>query len=75
MAIEYDEFTAFLAVSFSHRRKKLRNNLLRGLPIEPETLDRIFQELGIQQNDRAENLAPPQYEKLILAMRPLNQAD
>jgi 16S rRNA (adenine1518-N6/adenine1519-N6)-dimethyltransferase len=71
VAIEYEEFTGFLAIAFSHRRKKLRNNLLHGLPVEPQTLDTIFQKIGIQQNDRAENVSPSTYEKLIVALRPV----
>jgi 16S rRNA (adenine1518-N6/adenine1519-N6)-dimethyltransferase len=67
--IEFEEFGSYLEKAFSQRRKKLRNNLLRALPIPPEALDRIFGELQIAPDVRAENLSADQYEKLILKIR------
>ena len=55
LKLSYDEYTAFLSIAFAHRRKKLRNNLLRGLQITPERLDRAFQDLAIEETARAEN--------------------
>jgi 16S rRNA (adenine1518-N6/adenine1519-N6)-dimethyltransferase len=64
--LEYRQYHDFLAKAFSQRRKKLRNNLLRTLDITSERLDSIFAEMGLGENDRAENLTPRQYERLIL---------
>jgi 16S rRNA (adenine1518-N6/adenine1519-N6)-dimethyltransferase len=61
----FHELADFLSKAFSQRRKKLRNNLLRTLSIEAPKLDAIFLELGLQENVRAENLSPTQYELLI----------
>lgn len=66
--IEYKKFTSFLAIAFSHRRKKLRNNLLRGLSVEPQELDRVFARLNISETARAENLTAANYENLIEAV-------
>jgi len=67
--IEFEEFASLLEKAFSQRRKKLRNNLLRTLPIPPQSLDRIFDELQLKPDVRAENLSADQYEKLILQIR------
>jgi 16S rRNA (adenine1518-N6/adenine1519-N6)-dimethyltransferase len=67
-SIEPEQYVEFLQKSFSQRRKKLRNNLLRTLKLNPEILDQRFKQLGIGENDRAENLSPQLYEKLILAL-------
>jgi 16S rRNA (adenine1518-N6/adenine1519-N6)-dimethyltransferase len=67
--LEFSVYHDFLVKAFSQRRKKLRNNLLRTLEITPERLDSIFAEMGIGENDRAENLTPSQYERLILETR------
>ncbi|MCI0414296.1 16S rRNA (adenine(1518)-N(6)/adenine(1519)-N(6))-dimethyltransferase RsmA [bacterium] len=68
-AIQFEEFASFLEKAFSQRRKKLRNNLLRALPIPAPSLDRTFDELQLSQDVRAENLSAVQYEKLILRLR------
>jgi 16S rRNA (adenine1518-N6/adenine1519-N6)-dimethyltransferase len=68
--IEYLEYMDFLRKAFSQKRKKLRNNLLRTLEIEPDQLDSVFQAMKISDNARAENLTPLQYQELILAIRP-----
>jgi len=67
--IPFDELTDFLAKAFSQRRKKLRNNLLRTLALEPDSLDEVFHELGLDENVRAENLSPGQYEELIIRLQ------
>lgn len=67
--IDYPEYSTFLAHAFSQRRKKLRNNLLRGLGVAAERLDPVFRRLGISENARAENLSPEQFEQLILDLR------
>ncbi len=67
--IDYPEYSSFLAHAFSHRRKKLRNNLIRSLNLAPEKLDSVFRRLDICENTRAENLSPHQFEQLILALR------
>jgi len=67
--LDFEELTDFLSKAFSQRRKKLRNNLLRTLAIDAARLDAIFQELGLHENIRAENLSPVQYEKLINKLR------
>lgn len=64
-SLDFDELSGFLAKSFSQRRKKLRNNLLRSLSLDATKLDSIFSELGLHENVRAENLSPSQYEQLI----------
>jgi 16S rRNA (adenine1518-N6/adenine1519-N6)-dimethyltransferase len=69
LPLAFDELSAFVAIAFSQRRKKLRNNLLRELNVEPERLDRVFQQLGISETARAENLSPAQFESLILELR------
>lgn len=69
LPLSFEEFTTFLAHSFSQRRKKLRNNLLRTLNVEPGRLDRIFSILEISELSRAENLSPSQFESLILQLR------
>lgn len=69
LPLSFEEFSAFLAKAFSQRRKKLRNNLIRELNIQPERLDRVFQTLGISESARAENLSPTQFESLILELR------
>lgn len=69
LPVAFDEFTKFVGLSFSQRRKKLRNNLLRGLQVDAPRLDRVFEELGISETARAENLTAAQYEKLILQLR------
>jgi len=49
------EFTA--QVSFHMRRKKLRNNLIKGFPsIDPAKIDEILSVLGIQPNARAQEI-------------------
>ena len=68
-AIHFEEYSSFLEKAFSQRRKKLRNNLLRTIHIQPERLDKIFTELGLASDVRAENLSPAQYEQLIAAIR------
>jgi 16S rRNA (adenine1518-N6/adenine1519-N6)-dimethyltransferase len=67
--IEFEEFASCLEKAFSQRRKKLRNNLLRALSVPAETLDRIFEQLQLAPDVRAENLSADQYEKLILQIR------
>jgi 16S rRNA (adenine1518-N6/adenine1519-N6)-dimethyltransferase len=62
--VGFDEYLSLLQKAFSQRRKKLRNNLIRELKIEPERLDAIFKELGISENARAEELTPKQFEEL-----------
>lgn len=69
LPLSFDEYTEFLARSFSQRRKKLRNNLLRTQNVEPERLDHIFSLLEIPETVRAENLSPSQFESLILELR------
>ena len=64
--LPYSEFASFLAKAFSQRRKKLRNNLLRTLQIEPARLDAVFTELRIPESARAENLSAEQFEQLML---------
>jgi 16S rRNA (adenine1518-N6/adenine1519-N6)-dimethyltransferase len=63
--LKFDELSDFLSKAFSQRRKKLRNNLLRTLSIDAARLDVIFEELGLPENIRAENLSAKQYEELI----------
>jgi 16S rRNA (adenine1518-N6/adenine1519-N6)-dimethyltransferase len=67
--LEFPVYHDFLTKAFSQRRKKLRNNLLRTLEIPAERLDSIFAEMGVGENDRAENLSPLQFERLILETR------
>jgi len=67
--LPFPEYHDFLTKAFSQRRKKLRNNLLRTLGISAAKLDSIFAEMGLGANDRAENLTPQQYERLILETR------
>ena len=64
--LSYEDLTDFLSKAVSQRRKKLRNNLLRTLSIDPERLDAIFRDLGLAENIRAENLSPKQYEELVV---------
>ena len=68
-AIAFEEYSSFLEKAFSQRRKKLRNNLLRTITIQPGTLDNIFTDLGLASDVRAQNLSPAQYEQLIVATR------
>jgi 16S rRNA A1518/A1519 N6-dimethyltransferase RsmA/KsgA/DIM1 with predicted DNA glycosylase/AP lyase activity len=63
-AIPFEQYLDLLQKAFSQRRKKLRNNLIRELDIEPHQIDTIFQELNIPENVRAENLTPKQFEEL-----------
>jgi 16S rRNA (adenine1518-N6/adenine1519-N6)-dimethyltransferase len=67
--LDFEEYSSFLEKAFSQRRKKLRNNLLRTLTIDPEKLDLIFFELQLPPNVRAENLSASQYEQLIVRLR------
>lgn len=67
--IDYEGFTTFVGHAFSQRRKKIRNNLLRTLSINPERLDAIFDQMKIPQTSRAENLSPSQFEQLILQIQ------
>jgi 16S rRNA (adenine1518-N6/adenine1519-N6)-dimethyltransferase len=67
--IEFEEYGSYLEKAFSQRRKKLRNNLLRSLPIPAETLDRIFVDLQLAPDVRAENLSADQYEQLIMQIK------
>jgi 16S rRNA (adenine1518-N6/adenine1519-N6)-dimethyltransferase len=62
--VGFDEYLSLLQKAFSQRRKKLRNNLIRELKIDPDRVDAIFRELGISENVRAENLTPKQFEEL-----------
>ena len=64
--IGVDQYISVLQKAFSQRRKKLRNNLMRELNLDSNRLDRIFLEMGIPENVRAENLNPLQFEELIL---------
>jgi 16S rRNA (adenine1518-N6/adenine1519-N6)-dimethyltransferase len=63
--LPFKELADFLSKAFSQRRKKLRNNLLRTLSIDATKLDAIFKEMGLNENVRAENLSPAEYELLI----------
>ncbi|HSE42689.1 MAG TPA: 16S rRNA (adenine(1518)-N(6)/adenine(1519)-N(6))-dimethyltransferase RsmA [Acidobacteriota bacterium] len=63
-----DEYINLLQKAFSQRRKKLRNNLMRELNIEPDRLDAIFADLNIPENVRAENLTPKQFEALAIRL-------
>ena len=67
--IEYETMADFLAKSFSQRRKKLRNNLLRTVGVSETELDAAFSKLKIAPTARAENLASQEYENLILMLR------
>jgi 16S rRNA (adenine1518-N6/adenine1519-N6)-dimethyltransferase len=67
--IEFGRFSSFVEKAFSQRRKKLRNNLIRNLNLSPESLDRIFNELRLPLDIRAESLYPQQYEQLILCLQ------
>ena len=62
--IGFEEYCSLLEKAFSQRRKKLRNNLLRTLPVSPESLDGIFRNLHLAPDIRAENLSAKQYEQL-----------
>lgn len=64
--IEVTEYVSLLQKAFSQRRKKLRNNLMRELDLDSDRVDRIFKEMNIPENVRAENLTPLQFEELIL---------
>jgi 16S rRNA (adenine1518-N6/adenine1519-N6)-dimethyltransferase len=70
--LNYDLLSDFLSLAFSQRRKKLRNNLLRALPITPEQLDVLFREMELSENIRAENLSPAQYETMINRLKSLS---
>jgi 16S rRNA (adenine1518-N6/adenine1519-N6)-dimethyltransferase len=63
--IEVNDYVSFLQKAFSQRRKKLRNNLMRELDLESDRVDRIFKDMNIPENVRAENLTPQQFEELI----------
>jgi 16S rRNA (adenine1518-N6/adenine1519-N6)-dimethyltransferase len=67
--LQFDELTEFLAKAFSQRRKKLRNNLLRTLSVDAIKLDGIFKDMALDENIRAENLSPSQYEQLIRKLK------
>lgn len=63
--LQFGEYMDFLACAFSQRRKKLRNNILRTMSVNPDSLDAIFKKMKIDENARAENLSASQYEELI----------
>jgi len=67
--LDYTEYSSFVGHAFAQRRKKLRNNLLRGLRFRPETVDTVFRSMGIDENARAENLSPQQFEQLITELK------
>ncbi len=67
--IDVGEYVSLLQKAFSQRRKKLRNNLMRELNLEGDRVDQIFREMSIEENVRAENLNPLQFEELILRVR------
>ncbi len=61
------EIFSLLKVAFSQRRKKLLRKLEKAYPLEKKALEKIFQELGLDPNVRAEEVPPDKY--LFLAER------
>ncbi len=68
-AIPFPEFSSFIEIAFSQRRKKLRNNLLRLQNVSQDALDKAYRELELPADIRAENLTASRFEQLILALR------
>lgn len=62
----FDEYSRFVSMAFSQRRKKLINNL--GRNYDAKALRKAFAELNIPENARAENLTPSQFESLIIRL-------
>ena len=58
-----DRFLGFLRTSFQHRRKKLLNNLM-GLGVPRKRLAEILHSAGVEENSRAEQVAPSQFVAL-----------
>ncbi len=65
-------FRAFLRTCFGQRRKKLLNNLAPFAP--PPTIVRLFEELGIPENSRAEELSAATFTALFRGLRPAIQS-
>lgn len=63
------EFTKFVKLAFSQRRKKLGSNLQGGF--SKEGIQRAFSEMSLKDTCRAQELAPPEllrlFKKLVLA--------
>jgi 16S rRNA (adenine1518-N6/adenine1519-N6)-dimethyltransferase len=67
---DFDEFSAFLIHAFSHRRKKLRKNILAVPGAGQQAVDGAFASMQLTDNTRAENLSAEQYEQLIALLHP-----
>jgi 16S rRNA (adenine1518-N6/adenine1519-N6)-dimethyltransferase len=60
-------FTRVVRAAFATRRKTLRNNL-RAAGFPEETLDRVFQETGIDAGRRAETLSVEEFARLSVGL-------
>ncbi len=55
--LDFDfEFAKLVRISFAMRRKTLLNNLIKHFKFSRETLEKIFEELNLNENIRAEEL-------------------
>lgn len=61
---EEKKFFKLLRVGFGAKRKMLKNNLISGLKLEAEFLRKVFQQVGLTDEVRAEQLAINDWLKL-----------
>lgn len=64
----YEEYTALLSVAFSQRRKRLAKNLASLPHASPAKIAAVFRKLNIDENARAENLTPADFEFLVIEL-------
>lgn len=65
----YEEYSAFLGVAFSQRRKRLAKNLSSLPDVTPGLISAAFGKIGIAENARAENLTAANFESLLLELQ------
>lgn len=61
---EEKDFFRLIKIGFSSPRKKLLNNLSAGLQVDKEAIEKIFQQMNIKLNIRAEELSLAEWKKL-----------
>ena len=65
---EKHRYFQFLKLCFSHRRKKLLNNLKKSYP--EIVIGNLFEDLHINRNFRAENISPDLFHKMFKILEP-----
>lgn len=67
--INENDFFTFLKAAFSSKRKKMIKNLVNKSFVEKEKIQKIFSELGISKDSRAEDLSLGDFENIFLKIK------